>query len=70
MVEETSGIEDDAYETPILIYNKELDVLVSANSIIRSDVEEESSPPYSKDAMMNYEEETTNLEDTTLVVTP
>ncbi len=41
-------IEDYAYKTPIFNYNKELDVLVSANSITISDVEEENSPPYPK----------------------
>ncbi len=48
-------IVDDAYETPILAYSRELDVSVSANSITRSDVEEESSPPYSEDVVTNSE---------------
>ncbi len=30
----------------------------------------ESSPPYLEDAMIDLEEETTNLEDTTLTATP
>jgi hypothetical protein len=47
-----------------------LDVLVSASSIIISNVEEESSPPYPKDAMTNLEEEMMNLEETTLATTP
>jgi hypothetical protein len=41
----TFDAKDDAYETPIFVYNKELDVLVSANSITRNDVKEENSPP-------------------------
>jgi hypothetical protein len=61
---------DDASETPILVYNRKLDVLVLANSIIRSNVEEESSLPYPGDAMMDLEEETSSLENTTLAVTP
>jgi hypothetical protein len=63
-------VENDAYKTPILTYNKELDVLVSAASITRSDVEEESSPPYPKYVMTNLEKEMMNLEETTLVTTP
>jgi hypothetical protein len=56
---------DDALKTPILVYNRELDVLVSTNSIIKSNVEEESSLPYLKDAMMDLKEET-SLEKTHL----
>ncbi len=63
-------IEDHAYETPILIYNRKLDLLISASSITRSDVEKENSPPYPEDAMMDSKEETTNLEDTTPTATP
>jgi hypothetical protein len=40
-----SNVEDNAYETLIFTYNIELDILVSISSIIRSDLEEESSPP-------------------------
>jgi hypothetical protein len=39
-----------------------LDVLVSTSSITRSDVEEENSPPYSKDVVMDLKEEMTNME--------
>jgi hypothetical protein len=60
---------DDAYETTIFTYNRELDLLISASNITKSDVEEESSPPYPEDSMTNSEEEATNSEDTTLVVT-
>jgi hypothetical protein len=38
-----SNVEDNAYETPIFAYNRELDLLVLANCIIISDVEEENS---------------------------
>jgi hypothetical protein len=62
--------ENDAYETPILAYNRELDVLVSAKSITKCDVEEESSSPYSKDVMTNSKKEMTNLKDTTPSATP
>jgi len=57
---------NDALKTPILVYNRELDVLVSTSSIIKSNVEEESSLPYLKDAMMDLKEETTSLENTHL----
>jgi len=60
---------DDAYETTIFAYNRELDLLVLANNITRSNVEEKSSPPYPEDLMTNSKEETTNSEDTTPVVT-
>jgi hypothetical protein len=60
---------DDAYETTIFTYNRELDLLVLANNITRSNVEEKSSPPYPEDLMTNSKEETTNSEDTTPVVT-
>jgi hypothetical protein len=36
-------VEDNAYKTPILAYSKELDFIISANSIIKSDVKEENS---------------------------
>ncbi len=65
-----SNVEDDANETLIFVYNRKLDVLVSTNSIIKSDVEEESSPPYSKDAVTNLEEEMTKMEDSTVAITP
>jgi hypothetical protein len=58
-------VEDDAYKTPILAYNRELDILVSVSSITRSDVEKESSPPYSEDAMKDFKKEMINLEYTT-----
>jgi predicted ribosome quality control (RQC) complex YloA/Tae2 family protein len=65
-----SNVEDDEYETPILAYNRKLDLLVSTSSITRSDVEEKNSPPYPKDVMMNLEKKTKNLENTTLGATP
>jgi hypothetical protein len=46
-----------------------LDILVFANSITRSDVEEESSPPYLEDVVTGSKEEMMNLEDTTPMVT-
>ncbi len=61
---------DDAYKTPILTYNRELDVIVLTNSITKSDLKEESSSPYLEDVVMNSKEKTTNLENTTLVATP
>ncbi len=66
----TSNIEDDAYETLELAYNKELDFLVLASSITRSNVEKENSPPYPEDATTDSKEETTNSKDTTLAATP
>jgi hypothetical protein len=60
----TCDVENDAYKTPIFAYNRELDLLVSTNSITRSDVEKESSPPNPEDAMMNSKEETTNSDTT------
>jgi hypothetical protein len=47
-----------------------LNLLVAANSITKSNVEKERSPPYPKDVMMDLEEETMNLEDTTSATTP
>jgi len=41
-----------------------VDQLVLANNIVRSKVEEENSPLYPKDAMMDSKKETTNLKDT------
>jgi hypothetical protein len=46
-----------------------LDDFVSASYIIKFDVEEESSPPYSKDAMMDSKEEIMNMEDSTPTAT-
>jgi hypothetical protein len=63
-------LEDDGYETPILAYIKELDVLVSASSITKRDIKEESSPPYSEDVVVDSKEETTNMEDSTPTTTP
>ncbi len=60
---------DNAYETLVFDYNKELDVLVLANFKTISNVEEESSPPYLKDAVTDWEIETTNMENTTPVIT-
>jgi hypothetical protein len=60
---------DNAYETLVFAYSKESDVLVLANFITISNVEEESSPPYLEDAVTNWEEETTNMENTTSVIT-
>ncbi len=65
-----SDAEDNAYETPILTYNRELDVLVLANSITKSDVEEENSPPYLENVMTISKKDMTNLEDTTQTITP
>jgi IS4 transposase len=44
---------NNAYETLVLTYSRNLDLLILANSIIRSNVEEESSPPYPKDVVTN-----------------
>ncbi len=66
----SSDVVNDAYETPILAYNRELDVFVLANSITISNVEEESSPPYSEDVVINSKKEIKNLEYTTLMATP
>ncbi len=63
-------VEDNAYESLVLVYSKELDIFVSTSSITGSDVEEENSPPSSKDPVIDSEEETTNLEDTTPITTP
>ncbi len=43
--------EEDAYETPIFIYSRELDIPILISSIIRSDVEKDNSPPYPKDVV-------------------
>ncbi len=66
----TYDAKDNAYETPILTYNRELDVLAPTNSITKSNVDEESSPPYLKDALINLEKEMKNLENTTSMATP
>jgi hypothetical protein len=66
----TFNNKDDAYKTLILAYNRELDFLVLANSITRSDVEEESSPPYPENVVMNSKKETMNSKDTTPMPTP
>jgi hypothetical protein len=63
-------VEDNAYKTPILTYNRKLDLLVSTNNISRNSMEEESSPPYLEDAVINSKEETMNSEDTTPTATP
>jgi DNA-binding transcriptional regulator GbsR (MarR family) len=63
-------VEDNVYKKQVLAYNKELDVLVSANFITISDLEEENPPPYSKDVVTNSKEEMTNLENTTPTATP
>jgi hypothetical protein len=47
-----------------------LDVFYWPVLLLKSNVEEESSPPYLKDAMTDLEEEMTNLEDTTSATTP
>jgi hypothetical protein len=44
---------DDEYKTEILTYNRKLDSLVSISCIIRSPEEEESSPPHTKDVVMD-----------------
>jgi Leucine-rich repeat (LRR) protein len=46
-----------------------LDILILANSITRSDVEEESSPPYPEDVVIGSKKEMMNLEDTTPMIT-
>jgi Leucine-rich repeat (LRR) protein len=53
-----------------IAYNKELDLLVLANNITKSNVEKENSPPYPEDVVMDPKEETMNLEDTTSMTTP
>ncbi len=62
-------VENDAYETLVLTYSKNLDILILANSITRSDVEEESSPPYPEDVVIGSKKEMMNLEDTTPMIT-
>lgn len=62
--------EDDEYETLILAYNRELDLLVSTCSITRINVEEKNSPPYPKNVVMDLEKETKNSKNTTLAATP
>jgi hypothetical protein len=47
-----------------------LDVLVLASSIIKNDVEEDSSPTYSKNTLTNLKKETMNLKETTPTITP
>jgi len=51
------NVEDDAYETLVFTYNRELDLIELASSITISDVEKESSPPYLEDTMMDSKEE-------------
>jgi hypothetical protein len=46
-----------------------LDILVLANSITRSNVEEGNSPPYLEDVVTGSKEKMMNLEDTTPTVT-
>jgi Leucine-rich repeat (LRR) protein len=70
MDEEYFNTKDDAYETPILAYNRELDLLVLANFITKNDVEEEGSPPYPKNVVMNSKKETMNSKDATPMATP
>jgi len=65
-----SDVENNAYKTLIFAYNKELELLVLASCITKSDVEEENSPPYPKDAMTDLEKEMMNLENTTMAATP
>jgi hypothetical protein len=54
------NVEDDEYETPTLVYCRELDSLVLASYITKSLEEEENSPPRIKDAVMDLVEETKN----------
>jgi len=63
-------IEDDAYETLVLAYNRKLDLPILTSSITRSNVEQESSPPYLKDVVTYSKEEITNLKDINLTATP
>jgi hypothetical protein len=65
-----SNTKDNAYETIVLAYSRELDLLVLASSITKSYVEEDNSPPYLRDVIINLKEETMNSKDTTSVVTP
>jgi hypothetical protein len=77
-----SEVEDNEYETLILIYKKKLDSLVSASCITRSLEEEKSLPPHTKDVVMDSKKEMENtlppfqgyvimnLEDMTLAPTP
>jgi hypothetical protein len=51
---------NNEYETPILIYNRKVDSLVSTSCITRSLEEEESSPPHIKDVVMDSKEEMEN----------
>jgi hypothetical protein len=54
----------------VITHNKKLDSLILASCIVKSLEEEESSPPHIGDVMMNSEEKTMNMEDTTPVATP
>jgi hypothetical protein len=63
-------IENDAYETLELAYNKKLNLLVLVSIIIKSNVEEDSSPPFPKDIVMDSKKETTNSKNTTPIATP
>jgi len=66
----TFDVEDDVCKTPVLVYNKELDVLVSASFITRSNVEEESSSPYLENVVTHLKKEMMNMENSTLTATP
>ncbi len=55
-----SDVKDNAYKTQVLIYNRELDLLISTSNIIISDVEEENYPPYPKDVVMDLEKKMSN----------
>jgi hypothetical protein len=63
-------VENNVYETSILAYSRKLGLVVLASCIIRSNVEEEKSPPYIEDAMTNLEEKMMNSKDTTSTTTP
>ncbi len=54
------NVEDDPYETPIFVYNKEMDQLVEANTI-NNKVEEEDSTTCPYDGMMELDDEEENM---------
>ncbi len=66
----TSNLEDDPYESLVFAYNKKMDQLVVANNIITCEVEDPSSPPWPEVTMMDWDEVTTDLEETMSVSTP
>ncbi len=63
-------VENNAYKTSIFAYIKKLDFLILVSCITKSNVEEESSPPYLEDATKNLKEEMMNSKDTTSTIMP